>query len=167
MFVVRGVCCRSVGSVISSVSIRRAVVEDLAAVVPLLAQLSPLWREQDVDEPVTARAEQTWARMLGQDDRLVLVADDGGRVVATLDMVVVAVLIDDIASTAIVMNVVVDHRHRGRGHRHALMDTALRHARNARCGVVELLSSKERAEAHRFYRSLGFEAQAEGFLLRL
>lgn len=158
---------RSVGSVISSVTIRQAVVDDLADVARLLAQLSPAWSEHDVDEPVTAHLERTWARMLDQDGRVILVADDAGQVVATLDMVILAVLIDSTAPSAVIMNIVVDRLRRGSGVGRALMETALSHARSARCGTVELSSSKERVETHRFYRSLGFVAQAEGFRMRL
>ena len=38
-------------------------------------------------------------------------------------------------------------------------------ARDAGCCKIQLLSGKPRAEAHAFYRSLGFEAVAEGFKL--
>jgi len=82
-------------------------------------------------------------------------------------MVIAAVLTDGTARTAIIMNMVVDRRHRQAGIGRALMEAAIWCARNARCGTVELLSSKERVETHRFYRSLGFEAQAEGFRLHL
>lgn len=152
---------------ITPVTVRRAVAEDLAGVVRLLAQLSPMWSEQDADEPVTAHLERTWAGMLGQDGRVVLAAEDAGQVVATLDMLVVPVLVDGTAPTAMIMSVVVDRLRRRAGVGRALMEAALSHARTARCGMVYLVSSKERVETHRFYRSLGFEAQAEGFRLRL
>jgi GNAT superfamily N-acetyltransferase len=152
---------------ITSVTIRRAVAVDFAGVLRLLAQLSPTWSEEDVDEPVTAHVERTWARMLGQEGRAVLVAEDAGRIVATLDMVMVAVLTGGAAPTAVIMNMVVDRLYRRAGIGRALLEAAVSLARNARCGMVELLSSKERAETHRFYRSLGFEAQAEGFRLPL
>lgn len=147
--------------------IRRAVPEDLAGVVRLLAQLNPAWREQDVDEPVPAHFERTWARMVRQDGRVVLVAEAAGQVVGTLDVVVVEVLTDGAAPSAVVMNVVVDRLHRGTGVGRLLLEAAISHARHARCAWVELSSSKERVRAHRFYRALGFEARAEGFRLRL
>ena len=135
--------------------------------VRLLAQLNPAWSEHDVDEPVTAHLERTWARMLNQDGRVVLAADNAGQIVATLDMVIVAVLTDSAAPTAVVMNIVVDRLHRGTGIGRALLQTAISHARHTQCAWVELSSSKERVQTHRFYRSLGFQAQAEGFRLRL
>ena len=151
----------------ASVTIRGAVAADLGGVLRLLAQLSPTWSEDDVDEPVTAHAERVWAHMLDQEGRTVLVAEQAERTVATLDMVIAAVLTDGTAPTAVIMNMVVDRRHRQTGIGRALMEATISLARNARCGTVELLSSKERVETHRFYRSLGFEAQAEGFRLHL
>jgi ribosomal protein S18 acetylase RimI-like enzyme len=153
--------------VAASVTIRGAVDADLGSVLRLLAQLSPAWTEDDVDEPVTAHAERVWAQMLGQDGRTVLVAERAERTVATRDMVIAAVLTDGTAPTAVIMNIVVDRNHRQAGIGRALMEAAISRARNARCGTVELLSSKERVDTHRFYRSLGFEAQAEGFRLHV
>ncbi|MBE8518908.1 GNAT family N-acetyltransferase [Amycolatopsis sp. H6(2020)] len=152
---------------VGSVVIRQAVLEDLAGVVRLLAQLNPAWSEQDVDEPVSARFERTWARILSQNGRVVLVAEGAGQLVATLDVIVLEVLTDGAAPSAVVMNLVVDRLHRGTGVGRLVMEAAISHARRARCAWVELSSSKERVRTHRFYRSLGFEAQAEGFRLRL
>src|SRR4030081_2214159 len=127
-------CCAqasSLGSMVTSVKIRRAVAADFAGVLRLLAQLSPTWNEEDVDEPVTAHVERTWARMLGQEGRAVLVAEDAGRIVATLDMVVVAVLTDGAAPTAVIMNMVVDRLYRRAGIGRALLEVAVSLARNA------------------------------------
>ena len=64
---------------------------------------------------------------------------------------------------AVVENVVVAHVHRRRGVGRALMQEAMAQARRVGCYKVQLTSGKHRAEAHAFYRSLGFEAVAEGF----
>ena len=73
-----------------------------------------------------------------------LVADNAGQVVATLDIVVVTVLTDGAAPTAVIMNIVVDRLHRRTGIGRALMAAAVSHARSACCAMVELSSSKER-----------------------
>jgi GNAT superfamily N-acetyltransferase len=148
-------------------TIRRATIADLAGVLRLLAQLSPAWSEDEVVAPVTARSERTWARMLDQEERAVLVADRAGRIVGTLDLVIVANLTDDAAPTAIVQNMVVDRPDRRTGIGRALIAVAISLARTAGCCKVELLSSKDRTETHHFYRAVGFEVQADGFRMRL
>jgi GNAT superfamily N-acetyltransferase len=149
------------------VTIRRATAADLAPVLRLLAQLAPTWHETDAVAPITARAEQTWTRMLHQDGRVVLVAERAGRIVGTLDLVVIANLTDDATPTAIVQGMVVDQPDRGSGIGRALIEAAIDLARDAGCCKLELLSSKARIQTHRFYRAVGFEDEAEGFRLHL
>jgi hypothetical protein len=47
------------------------------------------------------------------------------------------------------------------------MSEALQFAQVANCYKVQLHSGKQRAEAHAFYRSLRFNAVAEGFKVYL
>jgi GNAT superfamily N-acetyltransferase len=136
-------------------------------VLRLLAQLAPDWNEEHAVPPITARAEQAWMRMLNQAGRLVLVAERAEHIVGTLDLVVIANLTDDATPTALVQDMVVDQPDRGHGIGRTLIEAALDLAKDAGCCRLELLSSKARVETHRFYRAVGFEAEAEGFRLRL
>jgi len=45
------------------------------------------------------------------------------------------------------------------------MEYAVARAKEAGCYKIGLSSDKRRKEAHRFYRSLGFKAEAHGFRL--
>jgi GNAT superfamily N-acetyltransferase len=58
---------------------------------------------------------------------------------------------------------VVDDRARRRGVGRRLMDHALHWAERAGCEFVELTSAVDRAEAHAFYRSLGFDPNSLRF----
>lgn len=49
----------------------------------------------------------------------------------------------------------------------AMMRWAIEQARLRGCALVQLTTDKRRADAHRFYRRLGFEATHEGMKLRL
>ena len=68
---------------------------------------------------------------------------------------------------ALIEAVRVASRLRGRGHGRWLMARLVEIAREKGCGMVQLTSDKRRAEAHRFYGSLGFVASHEGFKLIL
>jgi GNAT superfamily N-acetyltransferase len=78
-------------------------------------------------------------------------------------MLVIASLLDGGVPHAVLDNLVVDAPYRGRGIGRMLAHGVRRAARDAGCGRVELLSSKELSTAHTFYRSVGFKAAAEGF----
>jgi GNAT superfamily N-acetyltransferase len=62
-----------------------------------------------------------------------------------------------------VENVIVDASERGAGYGEQMMRFALDAAREAGCYKLVLTSNKQRDEAHRFYRRLGFRASHEGF----
>ena len=49
----------------------------------------------------------------------------------------------------------------------AMMRWAIEEARRRGCGLVQLTTDKQRSDAHRFYRRLGFEATHEGMKLVL
>ncbi len=55
----------------------------------------------------------------------------------------------------------------GRGLGRAMLGWAIETARQDGCGLVQLTSDKRRADAIRFYESLGFEASHEGLKLPL
>jgi GNAT superfamily N-acetyltransferase len=63
------------------------------------------------------------------------------------------------------VRVVQDRRNAGIGA--AMMSWAIDEARRRGCGLVQLTTDKQRADAHRFYRRLGFEATHEGMKLML
>jgi ribosomal protein S18 acetylase RimI-like enzyme len=143
----------------SAVSVRRARIEDAGALVSLFAELA------DGRESAEAPADPTsvLAGVLSQEGRELLVAELGDRIVGTADVLIVANLTHQAKPWAIVENVVVTESSRGQGIGQALMGRVLEIASAAGCYKVQLLSRKERADAHRFYEQLGFAAAAEGF----
>lgn len=67
------------------------------------------------------------------------------------------------APVARITALVVDQRERRRGIGGLLIDHALHWAEQKGCEFVELTSALNRAEAHAFYRDLGFEASSLRF----
>jgi len=65
--------------------------------------------------------------------------------------------------SAIVEDVVVDERWRGRGVGKAMMTFAMEFARRVGCYKLVLSSHHRREQAHAFYRSLGFEQHGLSF----
>ncbi len=94
-----------------------------------------------------------------------MVAKYQGEVVGSMVLLIGPNLSHSAWPWALVENPIIDQGHRRRGFGRVLMDYAVAWAREARCYRIVLSSDKRRREAHRFYRSLGFEASAHGFRL--
>ena len=143
------------------VTVRLAGVNDLPDLLELYQQLA-------ADRVVALPAESVEAKslletMIAQSGRHLLVAEVESNVVGTADLLIVPNLTHGGAPWAIVENVVVDEKARRFGVGHALIGEMVRVCRDAGCYKMQLLSNKHRTQAHEFYRSVDFEAVAEGF----
>ena len=147
-----------------NVEIRPAIPADLPALLDLYEQLA----EGHAHHPIAiAQAEAALAEITAQlPGRTLLVGLSDGAVAGTVDLLLVGPSLTHGGHPwAIVENVVVDQAARRRGVGRALMEEAVRRAREAGCHRIQLLSNHRRTEAHAFYRALGFVASAQGFRL--
>ena len=142
-------------------SVRDAEIQDLDAILGLYEQLA---EDRAKSMPVAASAAAPILEaIITQRGRALLVADCDGRIAGTADMLVVTNLTHRGMPWAIVENVVVDERQRGRGVGRALMDEIIHRSQDAGCYKIQLLSREHREGAHAFYQSLGFHPSARGF----
>jgi GNAT superfamily N-acetyltransferase len=140
------------------VHIRTATPADLPALLDLLAQLN------ETPQPLSDAHRKAFDDVAADPrQRLFVVEDDGGALVAAATLVVIPNLGHGGRPWAIVENVVVDEPARGRGIGEMLMAHIIEQARAAGCYKVALTSRKFRTGAHRFYERLGFERTSEGF----
>jgi GNAT superfamily N-acetyltransferase len=145
---------------------RTARRSDLPAIVALLSS------EDGVTEAAEADPDEGYIRgfeAVEADDRneLLVVADGEGTVVACLQLTYIPGIAHHGAERALIEAVRVRAVLRGAGLGRDLMGHAIERARARGCTLVALTSNKRRAEAHRFYRSLGFIASHEGFRLQI
>jgi GNAT superfamily N-acetyltransferase len=145
----------------ADVRVREAASIDLDALMGLYEELTgPL------DEPVPdpqPDPREVLEQIMADPARSLLVAELGGTLVGTLDMLIAPNLTHYAQPWALIENVVVAERARRRGAGRVLMLRAIELARNAGCYKVNLISGNERAGAHEFYRRLRFEALGQGF----
>ena len=142
---------------------RNAEPSDLGALLGLYRELAG---ERDSAQPSDAAiSAPVLAQIIAERDRQLLVAETDRTVLGTADLLIVANLTHRATPWAIVENVVVAGAARRQGVGRQLMTHAVELARQGGCYKLQLLSRKERAGAHAFYRSLGFDAAAEGFRL--
>lgn len=100
-------------------------------------------------------------------NNLLLVGEQGGDVVAVLQLTLIPGLSRGGMRRALVEAVRVRSDLRGFGVGAALMQHAIVRARQEGCGLVQLTTDKQRTRAHAFYRRLGFVASHEGMKLAL
>lgn len=132
----------------------------------LLELYAPLGGPRE-DAPATnGNAEDLFTRVLLDPNQRTLVAEVYGEVVGTLVIVIVPNLAHGGAPYAVVENVVVDEEYRGEGIGKALVEEAMKLAREAGAYKLALCSNGGRSEAHGFYRSMGFEQTHVGFEVR-
>lgn len=148
-------------------SFRTATRDDLPAIVRMLADDGlGKGREQPVD-PLPKAYGDAFDRMAAQPGNDYLLAEIDGEVAGCLQLTVIHGLSRTGVSRAQIEGVRVAGSHRGRGIGEALFREAIRRAREAGCGLVQLTTDKARPDALRFYEKLGFTASHEGMKLEL
>lgn len=142
--------------------VRDAVVDDVAALVRLLDQLSldGARREgADLDVYVTA------FNAIAADARqaIVVAEDEAGVVVGCATLILIPNLSHGGRPVAQLESVVVDEAVRGRGVGDLIVDACVERARVAGCFRVQLTSNNARVDAHRFWKRCGFVHSHAGF----
>ncbi len=135
---------------------------DLIAVARLIEQRADL----SVSD-LTSRHREAWGRMMRTKDLTVYLARHGDDPVGTTALLVMPHITYSCRPTAFIESMYVRDEHRRRGVARLMVERLLEDARHAGCHKVQLLTHKRHADdgAHALYRSLGFDAEAEGFRL--
>lgn len=144
---------------------RRAKAEDIPAIVAMLAD-DPLGatRETDASFPGYQKA---FEEISLDPNQMLVVGELAGEVVATMQLTFIPGMGRRGGKRALIEAVRVRGDQRGRGLGRRFIGWAIDEARAAGCAVVQLTSDRSRADAHRFYESLGFEATHVGMKLML
>jgi GNAT superfamily N-acetyltransferase len=136
------------------IEVRPCTPEDAAAVSTLLGELGYEVSSEAAAERVR-RLNET-----GADPTFI--ADERGQALGLIALHRCH-MIQYRTAVARITALVVDQRARRRGIGRLLVDHALRWAEQRGCELVELTSALNRAEAHAFYRDLGFEPNSLRF----
>ena len=147
------------------VTLRRATRADLAAVVGLVAD-DQLGATREDPGDLTAY-ERAFAAIDADRAQLLVVLDDDGSVVGTMQLTTIPGLSRGGSTRLQVEAVRVASSRRGHGLGEQMLQWAVARAGEIGCALVQLTTDKSRGDAHRFYDRLGFEATHEGFKLVL
>jgi ribosomal protein S18 acetylase RimI-like enzyme len=152
----------------SAVVLRRALAEDVTAIVDLIAadQLGAT-RDGTRTAADLAAYQRAFLAIDSDPDQLLVAAQAGQDVVATMQLSFIPGLARRGALRAQIEAVRVSEAYRGRGLGAAMISWAIDEARRRDCALVQLTTDKSRTSAHRFYERLGFVASHEGMKLAL
>ncbi|MFC9255433.1 GNAT family N-acetyltransferase [Amycolatopsis thailandensis] len=146
------------------ITIRRARREDVAAIVGMLAD-DQIGSTRDSADDLTPYLK-AFEEIDTDPAQLLIVADDDGQAVGTLQLSIIPGLARKGALRGQIEAVRVRASHRGSGLGGELMAWAIEESRRRGCALVQLTSDVKREDAHRFYERLGFEATHTGFKLK-
>jgi ribosomal protein S18 acetylase RimI-like enzyme len=136
------------------ITVRRATLDDAAAVAALVTELGYPATAADVIDRVQ--------RALHSQTSFLLLAQSGEDVIGLIS----AELVPYFPNGTVVCRVtalVVAAQHRGRGLGEKLMAHVTDFAREHGCAGIELTSAHHRVDAHRFYERLGFSGTSRRF----
>ena len=145
------------------VTIRVAEVADVSAVLRIYSQPALDAGEVLSSEAAAALLE----RFSSYPNYSLYVACVDGEVVGTFALLVMDNLGHLGRRSAIVEDVAVEPRYQGRGIGGQMMRFAMRKAAEFDCYKLTLSAAGHRADAHRFYESLGFERHGYSFMVPL
>jgi ribosomal protein S18 acetylase RimI-like enzyme len=151
----------------SSITIRRARREDVAAIVAMLAD-DPLGSARErIEDPLPPSYFSAF-EMVDRDPAIQLVvAENGdGEVVGCLQLCILPGLSSQGASRGLIEDVRVAPHCRSQGIGEQMVRWAITEARAKHCKLVELLTHNSRVDAQRFYVKLGFQQSHKGMTLR-
>jgi len=152
----------------NAVVLREAVVDDVAAIVKLLAadQLGATRDGADGHEGLQPYL-RAFSALDADPAHLLIVAVNGVDVVATMQLSFLPGLARRGALRAQIEAVRVREDYRRHGLGASLFSWAIGEARRRGFALVQLTTDKSRVDAHRFYERLGFVASHEGLKLQL
>ena len=103
---------------------------------------------------------QVWAEMLNRfekDDNMhLLVAEEDGKVVSSVQMAIIESLTHNVSPFAVIENVVTHIDYRNKGYASALLERASEIAKNKGCYKVFLETGSNKESTLNFYRNNGF-----------
>lgn len=144
----------------------RAIESDVPAIVAMLAD-DELARDREIGASDTGYRKAFAAIDADPGQLLVVVLDQAGDTVGTLQLSFIPGLSRSGATRALVEAVRVSSALRGAGIGTRLIRWAIDFSRDRGAAVIQLTTDRRRTDAHRFYQRLGFQGSHLGMKLLL
>lgn len=151
---------------IAELSIRPARREDVAIIVAMLADDHLGRARERIEEPLPQSYYTAFEAIAADPNLTLVVAEEGGRVVGSLQLCIMAGLSSQGTPRALVEDVRVATDRRSRGIGETLLRWAMEEAQARQAKVLELFTHNSRVDAQRFYERLGFQRSHVGMVMR-
>jgi GNAT superfamily N-acetyltransferase len=146
------------------VKIRLAIEADIPRILELYRELSITTSQVEQGlSPSSEKYRKAFNEICADPKHELLVAEQQGQVVGTIALLIVPNLSHNATPYAIAENLIVTQKYRRQGIARQLLEYCIARAKESACHRIELCSDRRREEAHKLYRSVGFEPSAYGF----
>lgn len=146
---------------------RRARIEDVGAIVAMLADDELGKAREDLSKPLAAPYIAAFEAIDASPNELLAVAEIDGEIVGCLQISFMPGLSRKGMWRGQIESVRIASAARGTGLGGKMIGWAIEECRKRDCGLVQLTTDKSRLDAQRFYESLGFVKSHEGMKLSL
>ena len=150
-----------------TISIRRARLSDVPAIVAMLADDALGQTREDASMPLAQAYRDAFAAIDSEPNQFLAVMTDGDHVIGTLQISFLAGLSLRGALRGQIEAVRIAGDRGGERLGQRLFEWAIETCRERGCRIVQLTTNKTRLDAHRFYDRLGFKASHIGYKLEL
>lgn len=146
---------------------RAAKIEDLAAIVAMLADDILGKDREDSSTPPNPRYVSALQAIIADPNQMQVVAELNGELVGTMQLSFIPGIARMGAWRGQIEGVRTRAGHRGAGIGQMMFEWAIEESRRRGCSFVQLTTDKDRPDAHRFYEKRGFVATHLGYKLKL
>ena len=150
-----------------NLSFREASQKDLPALIQMLADDQLGSDREDASLPLNTVYTQAFKAINDDRNNELIVVEDGKKIIGMLQLTFIPYLSHKGAWRCLIEAVRVHKDFRSRGVGTLIFKWAIQKAKDRNCLMAQLTSNKERENAIRFYKRLGFIASHEGFKLLL
>ncbi len=151
----------------TEITYRRAVREDVASIVRLLAEDDLGSQRERYEDPLPESYDAAFEQIDRDANHELIVAGLNGEVIGTLHLMFLPSLSYQGGLRAQIESVRVAAKYRSQGVGSALMKWTIARARERGAHLVQLTTHGSRVDAHRFYERLGFKGSHLGMKLTL
>lgn len=142
---------------------RRAAPGDLRAIIALLADDELGAQREALDDDAAADYATAFAAIDADEGEMMVVAELDGAVMGVMQLSFLPGLSHRGALRGQIESIRIARALRGRGHGRAMIEWGVAECRRRGCAMVQLTSHRDRADALRFYETLGFTPSHIGF----
>ena len=147
---------------------RKAVKEDLAEIVALLANDKLGKLREDNRIPLSEKYDAAFARINADENQeLMVIENESKQLIGTLQLSFIPYLTYQGGIRAQIEAVRIHQNFRNKGLGQQLFEWAIERAKERNAHLLQLTTDKKRPAALRFYETLGFVASHEGMKLHL